>query len=681
MFLRISLPNHCHQPTGMAGKVRTLQTLVFGLGALLLASAAPAMAATYYVDVNGSDSSTRDGSTGAPWRTLKYATSRVAANAGHVIHLNNGTFLEAGPVQIGTGITVEGSGQANTILRNSNTSDYLLKLTSGALTDGNQQVRNLAIDGNNRANRAGIQVNFRHNVKILNVKFDNLNDDAINMRGAGWGGGRGNRVNGLEIGHCVFNNSGANNTGGFKSGVIVVGTSNGTLIHDININSPSVSTHGIKYDWNAAGDEGEGGWNFGLKIYNATMTLAGDGFSVELFNSYNGCEIYNSSMNKMISMGGQKDTTLTGDGTLDMRVHHNTIDGNSLELQASDIEFDNNYVFNSGDWGIAIWNAGDPGARRNYFIHDNVFEGSSNANSEAVRIESTRGDLNFHFYNNTLNYLSRGVFLHTSNSTEEIRDVHIKNNVFRDIRRGSVEIYRQNGAGTFSNISVANNVHFGGAATDMYGDVTSVTSLTRTNNWNNDPGLNMSGSKPSPFYRPSGSTSFVVDRGTTSIPSRSTNRTYVGNPDLGAYEHGSSSGTVVPIGKIIGWKSVVTGKFVSTNLNNSNYLQAGWATSIGTWERFRVMDAGGGKVALLSLNNNRYVSNNLNNSNYLQAGWATSIGTWEVFTWVDRGSGKFALRADNNTRYVSVSSGTSQTLQASATSIGTLEEFQWQETP
>jgi hypothetical protein len=666
--------------TGAGRGNKRSTSMALGLGVLMALSAAPAMAATYYVDINGSDASARDGSSGQPWRTLKYAASRVAADSGHVIRVNSGTFVEAGPINIATGITVEGSGQTGTVLRNSNTGDYLLKLNSGSLSNGNQQIRNLTIDGNSRANAGGIQANMRSNVKILNVRFDNLNNDAVNMRGAGWNQGRNNRVSGLEIGNCVFNNSGSHNTGGFKSGVIVIGTSNGSIIRDVNINCPSVSTHGIKYDWNAAGNEGSGGWNFGLKIYNANISTAGDSFSIELFNSYNGCEIYNSSVNKMISMGGQKDTTLNGDGVIDMRVHHNRISGDALECQGSDMEFDHNYVYNSGDWGVAIWNAGDAGARRNYFIHDNVFEGASNATSEALRIQTTQGALNFHFYNNTLYNLSRGVLLFTQTSDHLIRDVNIKNNVFRDMRRGSVEIYRQNNAGSFDNISLVNNVHFGGAALDMYGNVSSVTNLTRTNQWINDPGLNMSGGKPTPFYLPASSSSFVVNRGTTAIPSRSTNRAFSGNPDLGAYELGTSTGTTVPIGKIIGWKALNNDRFVSTNLNNSNYLQAGWATSIGSWERYRVVDAGGGKIALLSLNNNRYVSCNLNNSNYIQAGWATTIGAWEKFTWIDRGSGKFALLADNNARYISNNLNASQTLQAFSTSIGTWEEFQWQET-
>jgi hypothetical protein len=506
-----------------------------------------------------------------------------AAVAGDVVRLAAGTHNLAAAVNVKVGVTVEGVG-VSTVVKSSSTNDYIFKLNSSSLTNGNQQIRNMRLDGNARANKFAIQANFRHNVKIRGITFDNFSDTTVNLRGAGWNQGKANRVSGIELGNCTFNNCGVNSTSGFKSGVVVIGTTNNAWLYNLTINSSGLGTHGIKYDWNAAGNEGSGGWNYGLKIERCNITTGADSFSIELFNSYaNGttaCDFNNNTVNRSISFGGQKDFAATSDGILDARIHHNNITGYAnlaIEVQGGDLEIDHNYIKNPGTYGIAIWNAGDAGPRKNYYIHDNVFEGDSNAvgSYEGIRVQGIRGNgstggMNLNIYNNTFHFMDKAIILKTSSTDEYVRNVNIRNNIFLNLGRGGIEFLRQSSAGTIDTITATNNLSYLGADKIDYGDFAAVTNYTKNTNYTTtNPQLAQSGAKPNAFYRPSASTSFVVGKGSSSVPSRSTN-SFSGTPDIGALEWGLVDDVGIALADNFETQSVGSGG-------------AGWTVNSGTW--------------------------------------------------------------------------------------------------
>ncbi|WNJ20430.1 T9SS type A sorting domain-containing protein [Pontibacter sp. G13] len=79
-------------------------------------------------------------------------------------------------------------------------------------------------------------------------------------------------------------------------------------------------------------------------------------------------------------------------------------------------------------------------------------------------------------------------------------------------------------------------------------------------------------------------------------------------------------------------------------MSSTNPSQMSTVTTLGTTEKFEIIDAGGGLVALKGSNGN-YVSSE-NGTTEMTCNTAT-IGAWEKFTLEDQGDGSFALLANN----------------------------------
>jgi len=115
---------------------------------------------------------------------------------------------------------------------------------------------------------------------------------------------------------------------------------------------------------------------------------------------------------------------------------------------------------------------------------------------------------------------------------------------------------------------------------------------------------------------------------------------------------GSQSGNtgVAPIGQVISLKG-----FNNKYVTGQNGTMAMWCDKdvVGDWERFTVVDAGAGKIALRSMS--KYVSSE-NGTTAITCSRAT-IGDWEKFDWVVNADGKISLRGSNGL-YISSENGT-----------------------
>lgn len=109
-------------------------------------------------------------------------------------------------------------------------------------------------------------------------------------------------------------------------------------------------------------------------------------------------------------------------------------------------------------------------------------------------------------------------------------------------------------------------------------------------------------------------------------------------------------------------------RYISSE-NGSNPMTCN-RTVVRSFEKFTVVDAGGGQVALKG-NNGRYVSSE--NGGAPMTCNRTRIGSWEKFTIVDAGGGKKALKG-NNGKYVSSENGGAP-ITCNRTRIGSWEKF------
>ncbi|MFZ6011131.1 MAG: cellulase family glycosylhydrolase [Bacteroidota bacterium] len=121
-----------------------------------------------------------------------------------------------------------------------------------------------------------------------------------------------------------------------------------------------------------------------------------------------------------------------------------------------------------------------------------------------------------------------------------------------------------------------------------------------------------------------------------------------------------------PIGQTI-WLRGDNNLFVSGE--NGTVAMRCNRTAVGTWEQFTVVDAGGGKIALRSMN--KYVSSE-NGASAITCSRA-SVGDWEKFDWVVNADGKISLRG-NNGRYISSENGAGS-MTCNRTTIGGWEAF------
>lgn len=121
-----------------------------------------------------------------------------------------------------------------------------------------------------------------------------------------------------------------------------------------------------------------------------------------------------------------------------------------------------------------------------------------------------------------------------------------------------------------------------------------------------------------------------------------------------------------PVGKVIKLKG-----FNNKYVTGQNGQQPMWCdrSTAGAWEKFTVVNAGGGKIALKSMN--KYVSSE-NGTAPITCN-RTAISDWEKFDWVVNADGTISLRGNNGT-YISSENGTSA-MTCNRTSVSGWEAF------
>ena len=141
---------------------------------------------------------------------------------------------------------------------------------------------------------------------------------------------------------------------------------------------------------------------------------------------------------------------------------------------------------------------------------------------------------------------------------------------------------------------------------------------------------------------------------------------------------GGTGGTAAPIGSVI-WLRAANGSYVTAEGTTNRPLEADRPRA-GSWERFRVINAGGGKIALRAMVNGQYVAadRGINATTAPLVANRGRIGSWEQYDWIPRGAGKVALKARSNGKYVQARINvTDAPLWAIGGSIQGWETFNW----
>ena len=123
-----------------------------------------------------------------------------------------------------------------------------------------------------------------------------------------------------------------------------------------------------------------------------------------------------------------------------------------------------------------------------------------------------------------------------------------------------------------------------------------------------------------------------------------------------------SSASGPPIGSIITFKGF-NNLYVSSE-NGTQAMNCNRSTA-SAWEQFTVVDAGGGKIALMAMN--KYVSSE-NGTQAITCN-RTTFGDWEKFDWIPTTDGKVTLRG-NNGKFISSENGTQPMTCTRATASG-----------
>src|SRR3989339_615542 len=538
----------------------------------------------YYVDTTGTDSNSNDGSSLKPWKTLAYAVSHVPVNQGCTVHLNAGTYNETQTSLVPAGINIEGSGMSNTIIKGSLSSEgsYLIKADNYPAVNGNQTFSNFTIDGNNRTLEMGMRVSGRHNVTIHDVTFKNINHNGLTVHSGQYAENiqtpaPSTYITGFKLYNSTFTNTSEDCPAGsyshplnWNSGAIHIGHLTGALIHDITINENG--GFGIKGTDMLAG----GGYLKGVKIYNCVINVpktdpywVGDA-SIELWNMYDNCEIYNCTVNNWFSLvAGNK-----GAGQYSIKVYNNSLilpsgggQKEAIEVGASDMIMSENYIEGFGSC-FGHWNA----TISNVIFNNNIVYKCSGGG--VYICPEGRTATNIYFYNNVFDLSNGSADFFVLGGNTNASNVRIRNNIL--IGSGSNrDIYYQPQASHMLSSYFTNNIRYNVVS----GNYTA-GDFTVNNNINSNPSIIGIGYRRYTYYTLQ-SNSPCIDAG-VSITGFTTY--YIGAaPDIGRYEYGD---TALPTGELAGeWHLEenigTTASDTSGNNNNGTLTNSPqWVTGI-----------------------------------------------------------------------------------------------------
>ena len=485
--------------------VRKTMPFAFSFAAAMMLFISNAFAGVYYISPTGNDAVGK-GTAASPWKTLFKACSSVTT-PGDIIHVYAGTYTETVQCSLAPGVSIEGDGQATTILKSSLTAAWteMLALRSAEGTNGNQHISFVTFDGSNLNTFWGVYIGGRSNVSVHDITMKDFKNRGIIISG------RNDNTNAAPsiyaTGNTFYNNTVTNCAEydqilGYGAGCINIGGQQDMLIYNNTItqNSRAAGFNGwpIKY-W-------LDGYLKGLKIYNNTLNKVlnafplGDNnwdFAIELFNT-NGLEVYNNTL-----VGGSIDLNYISKGTYTNGawIHDNSITmptlntniqtGITLEFNVADVLIENN-VIDKPNVGI-LFTPREGNTVQNIVIRKNLITGVGMAESTGFLINMGQYGANnitwnnISIFNNTLiedpaHPTFWGIKLPNSTSAP-LSNFSIKNNIIANAYSAAIVV--QEGTVGITNLQITNNDIYGNGYNNApYYALAPGTGYTFTNNIN-----------------------------------------------------------------------------------------------------------------------------------------------------------------------------------------------------
>ena len=514
---------------------KPIKFLIYGV-ILCFYMSATAFAANYYVDPAGNDGG--EGSKANPWASLSHACAMVNT-AGDRIYVNPGTYNDYAQCVLARGVSIVGAG-ADQVMINTGETPYILAGNPVPVQDGGNDISGLSIDGGDQSGIA-ILSRGRSNQTIHHCVFSNFSGQGIAVYGKyGWNDGDGE----FWRDDCT-SSTGETCSWGFNNLDFSVEPSEsdwaaGVDIHDNTFNdcklTPNVLS-GALIHGNTFNNDGTYGakrscigntsyWFKSCEIFDNELKSGDQGWSViaiEMWEIKDNSKFYNNTTDSWFSLRGSAHG-LSGGHDLNYQVFDNRFEAGytpttpapAIEVM-SDIQgveiYRNLITGYAWEDGIAVWGA-DSGANKssedrlsNITIRNNVFFDISNPASLG------------------------GIHLNANQNNTAIENVRIINNIFDSNRQainmgraggrvGNVEIKNNIFMNQFDKAIVTNGASFGPVKADTNIDynnsqwlVDNAGSIEQNNTINTDPGLQMSGERPYPYYLPSGSNSSAADAG------------------------------------------------------------------------------------------------------------------------------------------------------------------------
>jgi len=425
--------------------------------------------ATYYIDPGGNDD-TGDGSSGKPWYRLSYAASQVGSD--NTIYVNSGSYTDNNRVVLAIRVNILGNSSnipniTTSYVSSSNSNAYIY-LYSSSLTNGDQTISYININGNNLTATRGIWVGYRYNVIIHHCTISNFAATGVHYRNQiGWtqppvtyASGNdfynntvtncsdrhyssldpGNlRIDGqeeMEIYNCIFTNN--ERSPGYNGNSLNITNCRGITMHDCDF---------TRNDREGLPSDSYGRWNFfseifhlqgGVEFYDNTFIGAA---KLDFSNADNGSST-KGSYPFTISVHDNTFTTTTGNQISyysPTQVGHTNA---AIEVEKGTYNYVyiyNNYI-KSNPRGIAFTTAGTYNQSFTYFyIYNNVLD-----NIGYTDYTSTWGML--------VDLAANGGYSVT------LDNFHIRNNTFYGGSGYNYNGIRWTANGTFTNSTIQNNI-------------------------------------------------------------------------------------------------------------------------------------------------------------------------------------------------------------------------------